>query len=734
MYSIESAALAEVEVPARGSAPARAFFSASLNQALKEPPDEPELLISTPPNFRRSILVAARRTVCFNFGGRKKKKREEGLTNTYLIMSKAYGYKDRLYVDHHGNYGDYAFLEDPKSVLYGKQKQVPLLPIPSLEHSLTLFLRSAKPHVSEAEFENTKQCVEEMLRPNSLARELQQRLLRKAETTNSKHTSWFIDWWNQMAYLAYRDSVVHNVTYELLIRDECAYQMAHPTRRAARFVHYALQYRQQVVNGTMQPDMDKKSGLAWEASQHKYVFNCCRIPQEGSDVSRTYAPDLHPHIAVVRKNNFYVFNCLKNAATGEPLSVDELQIQLDRVMSMGDARGVDLNPVGILSAEDRDVWAKARRDLIEANPANEVSLEKIQSSVFLVCLDDEGPVSRRDVARHMLHGGKGTNRFWDKSFQLAVTSNGKLAYTGEHSLTDGMTTTRLVNYVLEKMFKDPESSQYVDELKAKGVYAKNSTTPLLEPEFLSFEMKQASIKAIKQAELTFTQMSASKDFEVLMFFGFGADRIKSFGVSPDAFTQLAIQLAYRKVFGHCRGTYESTQTRTFMHGRTEVTRSVSVESEAFCDAVQKSQSRKQLQAKLVEACTQHSNFSKLASKGMGCDRHLLALKLLIKEGETVPSLYSDPGYVRSGHWAISTSGLVGELMDGWCFGEVVPDGLGIGYSVQNKRLRFSVSSRHRQEKWASRMCQALEESLVLMGELFEDAKSPGASAPSRAKL
>lgn len=181
---------------------------------------------------------------------------------------------------------------------------------------------------------------------------------------------------------------------------------------------------------------------------------------------------------------------------------------------------------------------------------------------------------------------------------------------------------------------------------------------------------------------------------------------------------MAIQLAYRKTFGYCRGTYESTQTRTYLHGRTEVTRSVSKQSEAFCDAMTNGLAGPvERYDALQKACQQHSAFTGKSSKGLGLDRHLLGLKYLLKQGEPVPALYSDPAFTRSGTWALSTSGLAGEKMDGWGFGEVVPDGLGIGYSVQQDRLRYTVSSRH---KWADRMCANLEAALLEMGALCKE--------------
>jgi len=652
-------------------------------------------------------------------------------------MSKLAGYAGVKYRTHNGNYAEMVDMEPASQPLYAGNAQTPALPVPDLDATLDLFLQSAKPHVSAAELKQTEKAVEEMRGP--VGRELHARLLARAEDAKKKRTSWFINWWNQWAYLAYRDSVAYNVTYEILFKDECATAMADPTRRAARFVKHALEYRKMVATGTLPPDVDAKTKLPWENSQHKYLFNCCRMPVVDSDLSRTYAPDLHGHLVVARKNRFYAIDVCDETGLNA-LSLDAIHVQMRRAVALADAKGADVYPVGILTAEDRDAWAKARPELLQPGAGgalNEQSLEKIQSAVFVVCFDDEAPVTRRDVARHMLLAN-GRNRFWDKSFNISVTATGKMAYVGEHSLTDGMTVTRFVNWTLAKMFADPESSSaQPGQPPAPGVvYAPGSAKPLPEPEWLRFDLTDKAVQAIKKAEVTFDAMCKSKEFEVLMFFGYGSEGIKKFGCSPDAFAQMAMQLAYRKTFGKCRGTYESTQTRTYMHGRTEVTRSVSVDSEAFCNAVQASAPREEIRAKLVKACEAHSKYTHKASKGLGCDRHLLGLKFLVKPGETMPALYSDPGYLRSGHWAISTSGLMGENMDGWCFGEVVPDGIGIGYSVQQHRLRFSVTSRHPDEKWAGRMCQHLEEALALMASVFADDKalSGGKPAAARAKL
>ena len=79
-------------------------------------------------------------------------------------------------------------------------------------------------------------------------------------------------------------------------------------------------------------------------------------------------------------------------------------------------------------------------------------------------------------------------------------------------------------------------------------------------------------------------------------------------------------------------------------------------------------------AKLKAAAAHQSWYSRRCADAMGCDRHLLGLKLLLEPGEEVPALFADPLYDRSKHWNLSTSTLASEYFATWGFGEVVADG------------------------------------------------------------
>lgn len=67
-----------------------------------------------------------------------------------------------------------------------------------------------------------------------------------------------------------------------------------------------------------------------------------------------------------------------------------------------------------------------------ANPENARTLEKVESSDFVVCLDDQTPITRDESSRACWHGD-GRNRFFDKPLQFIVFENGKAGFMGEVS-------------------------------------------------------------------------------------------------------------------------------------------------------------------------------------------------------------------------------------------------------------------------------------------------------------
>lgn len=81
-------------------------------------------------------------------------------------------------------------------------------------------------------------------------------------------------------------------------------------------------------------------------------------------------------------------------------------------------------------------------------------------------------------------------------------------------------------------------------------------------------------------------------------------------------------------------------------------------------------SQDETRAKLFrQAVARHLQYAAWAADGQGVDRHLFGLKKVLKEGEPLPEIYTDPAFSRTSHWELSTSNLSSPYLDGWGYGE-----------------------------------------------------------------
>jgi len=210
---------------------------------------------------------------------------------------------------------------------------------------------------------------------------------------------------------------------------------------------------------------------------------------------------------------------------------------------------------------------------------------------------------------------------------------------------------------------------------------------------------------------------------------YGKAAIKKFGVSPDSWAQMIIQLAYARLLaanGQKRngGTYESATTRKFYKGRTEVIRVVSSESDEFVQSMLSSLSSSNLSSAekrhlFQKAAKAHIKYAKEAGAGQGIDRHLKGLKeVMSKEEAGSVELFDDPVYKRSSNWVLSTSAIFSSGFRVYGWGEVVPEGYGVAYMTGfDDQLQFTITSRVEQPN--QQFCDEIKKAAVDMYELFE---------------
>ncbi|KAG5662330.1 hypothetical protein KAF25_004748, partial [Fusarium avenaceum] len=577
------------------------------------------------------------------------------------------------------------------------QDSLPRLPVPTLEETAKRYLKSLHPLLSPSEYEASKKAIDEFVRPGGVGSKLQEKLVAKREDPNTKN--WIYEWWNDAAYLSYRDPVVPYVSYFYSHRDDR--RRRDPSKRAAAITTSVLEFKKQVDAGVLEPEYMKKLPICMDSYQ--WMFNASRVAAKPADHPVKFSAEENKHIIVIRKNQFFK---IQHEIDGKQLNTSELEQQFKRVYELAQR----VPAVGALTSENRDIWTDARDILLKASPKNKDALEAIESSSFVVCLDDAAPVTLEERAHQYWHGD-GANRWYDKPLQFIVNDNGTSGFMGEHSMMDGTPTHRLNDYVNDLIFGN--KLDFSDP---------NVRSNLPEPQLVKFEITQEVQSEIDRATKDFNDVIGKHQLAVQAYQGYGKSLIKKFKCSPDAYVQMIIQLAYYKMYGKSRPTYESAATRRFQLGRTETCRTVSDDSVSWVQAMSDSSIDDKTRVDLFrKAINAHVEYITAASDGKGVDRHLFGLKKLLEPGQEVPAIYKDPAYSYSSSWHLSTSQLSSEFFNGYGWSQVIDGGFGIAYMINENSLSFNVVSKG---LGSDRMSYYLNEAANDMRELLTPTLEP----------
>ncbi|TRM69826.1 acyltransferase ChoActase/COT/CPT [Schizophyllum amplum] len=559
---------------------------------------------------------------------------------------------------------------------FASQKGLPRLPVPPLAQTLDRLKESLRPIACTSdEYDAVTSKID------SFAAQQGPDLQKRLEQHAASRDHWLEEWWDDGAYLSYRDSVVINVSYYYGFTKHPSHLKQTPAARAAALARGAMLFRQQWKLGQLEPDRAKDTAFCMDT--FRWMFDCCRVPGHGIDwsVSHAKAGDTgnSGHIIVTRNNRFWK---VPAAQDGHILSTEDFERQIQSIYDASE--GKPYPAVGVLAASNRDKWAHDYDELI-TSAHNSAITDAIHSAAFLISLEPTPkPASDAPEASHVAHSralwhgavvnGQPIglqNRWVDKPVQFIVFDDGYAGIMGEHSVMDGTPMVRLCDDVLAALEK-PDFNH--------GAPAPR--TP--EPTALDWEVSSATEAAITRANTEAVQLIESQAVTFLRT-GYGKASIKAAGVSPDSWAQLIVQLAYARLLARsgkqrAGGTYEAATTRRFRGGRTEAIRVVSSESDAWVAAMDADDVGTQARRELFHAAVKtHVRRAKEAGAGHGVDRHVLGLKKCLREGEHAPELFSDPVLARSSNWVLSTSAIFSKRFDTYGWGEVVPEGFGVPY-------------------------------------------------------
>lgn len=606
---------------------------------------------------------------------------------------------------------NYQFLHKSQLPTLYFQKSLPRLPIPELQKTCQRYLAAVVPILTPDNLSRTKSIVSEF---SAGAGQKLHELLQQTDASN-KNTSYISQPWFDM-YLSDRSPLPLNYNPLLVMKPDIKSDYNKQLIRSANLVISSLRFWRALKANILEPevyhmnpaksnsDLFRKvvkmaptlyatyvayafKAFPLDMSQYDRLFGVTRIPKITKDILYQADERDSRHIVVMRGGKYYAVNVLND--DGEIIASNKILGRLKAIIDENPTGEVlDGQSLSLMTATNRDEWAKTRQHLLDIGNSKELAI--IDSALFCLSLDSNqveyDETRPQHLIKHLL-AGDGINRWFDKSITLIVGGDGTAAVNFEHSWGDGVAVLRYFNEIYKDSTENPclhpNSLPYMPNKGDNSIQS------------IDFKLDSRIQNDILKASQLHNQTVAGLDVNILRYTGgINKKTCKNSKVSPDAIMQLAFQLAYRQAFGDYVGSYESCSTAAFRHGRTETIRPCTIATKAFCESVLESDSQKEILLQMLQNCSNvHGQLTKEAAMGQGFDRHLFGMRHMAElNGIEIPELYNDEAFKKINHTIISTSTLASQSVLAGSFGPVVPNGLGIGYSILDEECGAVVTS------------------------------------------
>lgn len=603
-----------------------------------------------------------------------------------------------------------------RPLLYSYQGALPRLPVPSLHDTMERYLRSVRPLKSDEDYKRLELLVRDF--EKGLGPKLQRYLVLKSWWASN----YVSDWWEEYVYLRGRAPIMINSNFYGL---DAVFK--HPTKiqaaRGGNVIYAMLQFRRLEQREELKPIMLPSKVVPLCSAQYVRQFNTTRVPGVETDTLVHYNDS--QWVVVYHRGRYfkmYVYH------KGKLLLPCQIETMLQQILDDPSPPLPGEEHLAALTAADRIPWAKARQEYFKKG-INKASLDAIEKAAFVVALDDEpqdfdpnDPSKFDHFGRAMLHG-KGYDRWFDKSFNLIICSNGRIGMNAEHSWADAPIMAHLWEIVTG------EDYGYKEDGHCRG----DAPFPPPNPIRLRWDISRQCEEVIEKSLATARQLIDDVDLHVMLFDTYGKGFIKKCNISPDAFIQMALQVAYFRDAGKFCLTYESSMTRLFREGRTETVRSCTIESCDFVRALDNpAKTNKEKVDLLHQAAEQHQEGYRNAMTGRGIDRHLFCLyvvsRYLNKDSPFLREVLSEP-------WRLSTSQTPHQQTDkidlskhpdlicaGGGFGPVADDGYGVSYIIAGEDVIFFHISRKKSCSLtdAKRFGRNISQAMLDMRKMFSE--------------
>ncbi|KAJ8119102.1 hypothetical protein ONZ43_g3862 [Nemania bipapillata] len=487
---------------------------------------------------------------------------------------------------------------------------LPLAPIPALETTLRQFEESRQAFDSASDLQAVTEAAKEFV--EEIGPDLQLHL-------ESLPPEVVAEMYDKQIYLDRRDALQHYNEFSLV----------HPldlpptsqAMRAAIVTVAAHDFARRLAAGKVAPS--KMHGVPIDDTARSWMFYCTRQPGLGSDRMEVYPAN--DTVAILRRG--HVFS-MRLPQSDSALSLESIHLAFTEIIGLSQEPTMPL------------------RHQLEEDEGNAETLRMIDSAAFVICLDDELPITASDRHKQFLlngHERSFANRWLDKSLQLAVTANGVSGSIFGHTKMDGLDARALHMHISESLYA--HSNLAVDDLPTPS-----ETYPMREY-FIS-----PSASVLERVEMLCNQPSAYDSIDLVraLVENSGLAFYRKQHVQPNATAHITVLLAMYLVDGFIRPAWEIASLGQFWRGRIDWMQTVTPAMRAFLEAVAEALAssteetdcgidshKGSLKGLMMAAISTHAKSISTVAQGSGFVRHLYLLQAAAAEKypERIPRLF-----------------------------------------------------------------------------------------------
>ncbi|KAM7184358.1 hypothetical protein V8F20_012255 [Naviculisporaceae sp. PSN 640] len=489
-------------------------------------------------------------------------------------------------------------------------------PVPDLEEAMQNHIENiAHFALSQDEVENLRAAVKELTAPESPGQQVYQAIQQLAK--DPKVDNWVSSYLAEDFHLRMRQALQYTNFMAINHPSPVPHSQA---ERAALLAVTAFQLKKDIENKAIGNLFILDTPVC--QAPLKWLFNTYRRPQVGMDELHKGVGD---YCVVFRRGRLFRVELQQENV---PVSIDTLRSAMTAILDHVHDEGTW---AGILTTDNRDSWARVRKELLQVSPANSHYFQTIEDAAFSINLDDSNPITYADQAMQSKLGD-GFNRWNDKPLQFVITANGNSGVIVEHSYLDGTTPVPLY-----------------DRMRDAIASYKPSSVPCLPgsptPQEIPLVLPSSLESHIQTLRSRWAEATASRDFITCTLPTVGAHLLGENKVpikgSYDLLCQLALYLYYNQ---RVIPNWQPIMLAHFHHGRHDMVQLASSQVRAFCEAAAGDQQNLSLSQKrhlMLEACRDLSRRVTDAKDGKGFYRLLTALEQKWPAGVPKASVFDD---------------------------------------------------------------------------------------------